>query len=57
MATAIIVNIVTLMGVVFMVPAFSRAAKAYAAEFECLTSAFAAGAISACASWWLSKGF
>jgi uncharacterized membrane protein len=51
------VNIVTLMGVVFMVPAFSRAAKAYAAEFECLTSAFAAGAISACASWWLSKGF
>jgi len=47
--TAIIVNIITLVGVLFLVPAISKAAKSYAVEFECLTSAFAAGAISACA--------
>lgn len=47
--TSIIVNLVTLLGVVFMVPALAKAAKTYAAEFECLTSAFAAGAIGSCA--------
>jgi len=49
MGTAIIVNIVTLIGVIFLVPGLSAAAKTYAAEFDCLTAAFAAGAISSCA--------
>lgn len=46
---SIIVNLVTLMGVIFLVPALSKAAQDYAGEFECVTSGFAAGAISACA--------
>jgi zinc transporter ZupT len=47
--TAILVNIVTLVGVIFLVPALSKAVKSYAGEFECVMSGFAAGAISACA--------
>jgi zinc transporter ZupT len=47
--TSVIVNVVTLCGAIFMVPVFTRGAKNYAAEFELLTSGFAAGAISACA--------
>jgi len=47
--TAIIVNIATLVGVIFLVPALTGAAKTYANEFDCLASAFAAGAISSCA--------
>jgi len=46
---SIIVNFVTLTGVILLVPALSKAAKEYAEEFECLTLGFAAGAISACA--------
>jgi len=46
---SILVNLVTLAGVVFMIPGLSAAAKNYAQEFDCLTAAFAAGAISACA--------
>lgn len=47
--SAVAVNMVTLAGVVFLVPALSMARESYAVEFECVTSAFAAGAISACA--------
>eukprot|EP00746_Dinoflagellata_sp_MGD_P140735 gnl/MRDRNA2_/MRDRNA2_73939_c0_seq3.p1 gnl/MRDRNA2_/MRDRNA2_73939_c0~~gnl/MRDRNA2_/MRDRNA2_73939_c0_seq3.p1 ORF type:complete len:483 (-),score=103.97 gnl/MRDRNA2_/MRDRNA2_73939_c0_seq3:294-1742(-) len=47
--TAIIVNLITLIGVIFLMPMFAKALKMYAAEFECLVSGFAAGAISACA--------
>jgi UTP--glucose-1-phosphate uridylyltransferase len=46
---AILVNIVTLAGVVFLVPGISKMAKEYREEFECVVAAFAAGAISACA--------
>jgi len=48
-ATAIIVNFVTLIGVIFLVPMLAKIAKMYAAEFQCLVSGFAAGAISSCA--------
>jgi zinc transporter ZupT len=47
--TAILVNIVTLAGIVFLVPVISQAATKFAAEFECVTAGFAAGAISSCA--------
>jgi len=47
--TAIIVNVITLIGVIFLVPGLSAARKNYATEFDCLTGAFAAGAISSCA--------
>jgi zinc transporter ZupT len=46
---SIFVNIVTLAGVVFLVPVVSRLAKTYAAEFDVVTAGFAAGAISSCA--------
>jgi zinc transporter ZupT len=48
-AASIIVNMITLLGVVMLVPALARTAKTYAAQFECMTSGFAAGAISSCA--------
>jgi zinc transporter ZupT len=46
---SIITNLVTLVGVILMVPALAKASAQYSAQFECLTSGFAAGAISACA--------
>uniref|UniRef100_A0A7S2P8A9 Uncharacterized protein n=1 Tax=Zooxanthella nutricula TaxID=1333877 RepID=A0A7S2P8A9_9DINO len=46
---ALIVNIVTLVGVVLAVPGISRLAKAYANAFEGILSAFAAGTLLACA--------
>lgn len=49
MAAAVIVNIVTLVGVIFLVPVFAKLASSYAVEFEGLVSGFAAGALLACA--------
>lgn len=49
MGAAILVNLVTLVGVIFLVPVFAKAAKDYAAQFEGLMSGFAAGALMACA--------
>jgi len=46
---SVLVNLVTLAGVVFLVPGLNAAAKNYAQEFDCLTAAFSAGAIAACA--------
>jgi len=46
---SVIVNLVTLIGVILMVPAISKAAKDFTEQFECIASGFAAGAISACA--------
>lgn len=49
LGAAAIVNVVTLVGVVALVPLVSRLAVAYALEFEALACAFAAGALLACA--------
>jgi len=46
---AVIVNLVTLVGVIFLVPLFAKLTTSYAIEFEGLISGFAAGALSACA--------
>eukprot|EP00928_Gymnodinium_smaydae_P026537 TRINITY_DN20809_c0_g1_i2.p1 TRINITY_DN20809_c0_g1~~TRINITY_DN20809_c0_g1_i2.p1 ORF type:complete len:466 (-),score=58.40 TRINITY_DN20809_c0_g1_i2:338-1702(-) len=47
--SSILVNIVTLTGVIFLLPGLSKLARAYTLQFEGLTSAFAAGSILACA--------
>jgi len=49
MGTAVLVNIVTLAGVIFMVPFINKAATNYANEFECIMCGFSAGAIASCA--------
>jgi zinc transporter ZupT len=46
---SIIVNIVTLCGVIFMIPGINTVSKNYREEFECVVMAFAGGAISAAA--------
>jgi UTP--glucose-1-phosphate uridylyltransferase len=46
---SVIVNIVTLCGVIFMIPGINTASKNYREEFECVVMAFAGGAISAAA--------
>lgn len=46
---AIIVNFLTLVGVIFFVPVVGRLAADYTNEFEGLISGFAAGALMACA--------
>jgi zinc transporter ZupT len=46
---SIIVNIMTLCGVIFLIPGINTAAKKYREEFECVLMAFAGGAISAAA--------
>eukprot|EP00928_Gymnodinium_smaydae_P096979 TRINITY_DN8679_c0_g2_i2.p1 TRINITY_DN8679_c0_g2~~TRINITY_DN8679_c0_g2_i2.p1 ORF type:complete len:471 (-),score=77.04 TRINITY_DN8679_c0_g2_i2:555-1766(-) len=47
--SSVLVNLATFSGVVFLVPGLSKLSKSYAAPFEGLTSAFAAGSILACA--------
>jgi zinc transporter ZupT len=46
---SLIVNVVTLAGVVFVLPGIKTLKEKYDEEFNCVVSAFAAGAISACA--------
>jgi zinc transporter ZupT len=46
---SIIVNIVTLCGVVFLLPGLKTMSDRYREEFECVVAAFAAGAIGSCA--------
>jgi len=48
-AAAIIVNLITLNGVVFFLPVFSKLAENHAAVFEGVLCSFAAGALIACA--------
>jgi zinc transporter ZupT len=46
---SIIVNIMTLCGVIFLIPGINAAAAKFREEFECVLMAFAGGAISAAA--------
>jgi zinc transporter ZupT len=49
----VIVNFTTLIGVIFLVPAIMKLAGEYVVQFEGLVCGFAAGAISACAFFFL----
>jgi len=49
MGAAVLVNLVTLIGVVFLVPVLAKMATDYKAEFEGIVCGFAAGALLACA--------
>lgn len=46
---AVIVNLITLVGVVFVVPGFKKLSENHPKQFESILSAFAAGAILSCA--------
>jgi len=46
---AMLVNIVTLIGVILLVPSIQRVSTSYNIEFQSIVSAFAAGALLACA--------
>jgi len=49
MGAAVLVNLVTLIGVVFLVPVLAKMATNYSTEFEGVVCGFAAGALLACA--------